>query len=90
MDMRFHWLRNRETLRQLRIYWRAGKLNLADYYTKHHSAKHHNEVRYEFLTPQARIDELNRRLDELKRRDPDEHRRFTGRVSQRNILEPYW
>ena len=90
MDMRFHWLRDRETLKQLRIYWRAGKLNLADYYTKHHPTKHHCEIRYEFLTPQARIDELNRRLDELKRRDPEEHRRFAGRVSQGTILEPYW
>ena len=28
MDMRFHWLRDCETLQQLRIYWRTGKLNL--------------------------------------------------------------
>ena len=30
MDMHFHWLRNRETLKQFRFYWRSGKLNLAD------------------------------------------------------------
>jgi hypothetical protein len=35
MDMRFHWLRDRESQKQLRIYWRPGKTNLADYFTKH-------------------------------------------------------
>ena len=27
MDMRFHWLRDRETLKQFRFYWRPGKLS---------------------------------------------------------------
>jgi len=27
MDMRFHWLRDRECQQQFRIYWRPGKLN---------------------------------------------------------------
>ena len=34
MDMRFHWLRDRECQNQFRIYWRPGPLNLGDYYTK--------------------------------------------------------
>ena len=61
MDMRFHWLRDRDTLRQLRFYWRAGTLNLADYFTKHHSAAHHKSVRGEFLTPQRVLDEARQR-----------------------------
>ncbi len=36
MDMRFHWLRDREAQGQFRIYWRPGKTNLVDYFTKHH------------------------------------------------------
>jgi hypothetical protein len=52
MDMRFHWLRDRECQRQFRIYWRPGKLNYADYWTKHHPAKHHQNIRKEFITPQ--------------------------------------
>ncbi len=52
MDMRFHWLRDRECQRQLRIYWQPGKLNYADYWTKHHPTKHHQHVRKEFITPQ--------------------------------------
>ena len=58
MDMRFHWLRDRETLLQFRIYWRSGKLNLADYFTKHHPASHHRDVRGEFLTKQIILDAI--------------------------------
>ena len=56
MDMRFHWLRDRETLLQFRIYWRSGTLNLADYFTKHHPASHHRSVRGKFLTTQTLLD----------------------------------
>eukprot|EP00804_Cyclotella_cryptica_P003427 CCRYP_018557-RA/>CCRYP_018557-RA protein AED:0.40 eAED:0.42 QI:0/0/0/1/0/0/5/0/472 len=41
MDMRFHWLRDRECQAQFKFYWRPGKTNYADYWTKHHSATHH-------------------------------------------------
>ena len=58
MDMRFHWLRDRECQEQFRIYWRPGKLNYADYWTKHHPAKHHQNIRNEFLTPQIVIEML--------------------------------
>jgi hypothetical protein len=44
MDMQFHWLRNRKTQCQFRIYWRPGKTNLADYFTKHHPPAHHVNV----------------------------------------------
>ena len=52
MDMRFHWLRDRECQEQFRIYWRPGKLNYADSWTKHHPAAHHQHIRQEFVTPQ--------------------------------------
>ena len=58
MDMRFHWLRDRECQEQFRIYWRPGKLNYADYWTKHHPAKHHQNIRNEFLTPQLILEML--------------------------------
>jgi hypothetical protein len=44
IDMRFHWLRCRNTQGQLRYYWRPGTQNLADYFTKHHLATHHKSV----------------------------------------------
>jgi hypothetical protein len=50
MDMRFHWLRDREAQGQFKIYWRPGKNNLADYFTKHHPPLHHVNVRSEFLS----------------------------------------
>ena len=58
MDMRLHWLRDRECQEQFRIYWRPGKLNYADYWTKHHAAKHHKNVRKEFLTPNIVLEML--------------------------------
>jgi hypothetical protein len=51
MDIRFHWLPNRECQRQLPIYWWPGKLNYADYWTKHQREIHHRNMRKEFLTP---------------------------------------
>jgi hypothetical protein len=50
MDMHFHWLRNREAQDRFLIYWRPGKTNLADYFTKHHPPLHHVNIRSEFLT----------------------------------------
>jgi hypothetical protein len=51
MDMRFHWLRDRQTQKQFRIYWRPGAQNRGDYWTKHHPPSHHRNMRPEFLTP---------------------------------------
>ncbi len=62
MDMRFHWLRDRECQEQFRIYWRPGKLNYADYWTKHHPAKHHKNIRNEFLTPMIMLEMLRQEL----------------------------
>ena len=63
MDMRFHWLRDRECQEQFRFYWRPGKLNYADYWTKHHSASHHKNTRREFLTPHIILETLRLKND---------------------------
>ena len=52
MDMRFRWLRDRSLQKELRIHWRSGKLNYADYFTKHHPPSHHRNTRKECITPQ--------------------------------------
>ena len=49
MDMRFHWLRDQS---------KPGSSNLADYWTKHHPASHHRNLRSEFLTPLKKVLEL--------------------------------
>jgi hypothetical protein len=41
IDMRFYWIRDHVRQGQFHIYWGPGQLNLADYFTKHHSASHH-------------------------------------------------
>ncbi len=58
MDMRFHWLRDRQCQEQFRIYWRPDKTNYADYWTKHHPATHHKHTRKEFLTPHIVVEML--------------------------------
>ena len=63
MDMRFHWLRDQECQEQFQIYWRPGKLNYANYWTKHHAAKHHQNVRKEFLTPHIVLEMLRQEQD---------------------------
>jgi hypothetical protein len=62
MDMRFHLLRDRDCQQQFHIYWRPGKDNYADYWTKHHPAKHHQHIRREFITPLIVLEML--RLDQ--------------------------
>ena len=64
MDMRFHWLRDREAQGQFRIYWRPGKTNLADYFTKHHPPSHHINVRSEYLTRVKDLAEARRQRQE--------------------------
>ena len=49
LDMRFYWVRDRVNQGQFRIHWRPGKTNLADYFTKHHSATHHRTMRPVYL-----------------------------------------
>ena len=55
MDMQLHWLCHWECQKQLRIYWRPGKLNYTNCWTEHHSGAHHQNMRKEFLTPNTVI-----------------------------------
>ena len=75
MDMQFHWLRDRECQQQFRFYWRPGKLNYADYWTKHHSAKHHRNVRREYLTPMVTLEYYRQRetWERAKQASEDSH-----------------
>jgi hypothetical protein len=49
IDMRFYWVRDRVNQGQFHIYWGPGKLNLADYYSKHHPPAHHQQMRGIYL-----------------------------------------
>jgi hypothetical protein len=58
MDMRFHWLRCRDSQGQFRYYWGPGINNRADYWTKHHCTAHHIEKRPEILTSKSILNAL--------------------------------
>ena len=44
-DIIFHWLRDKELLYHLRVYWYKRVNNDADYYTKHHLPIYHRQMR---------------------------------------------
>ena len=48
-DMKWHWLRDKEVLDQLRVYWEKITNNNADYYTKHHPPIHHCQMRPQYI-----------------------------------------
>ena len=45
IDMRFYWLQDRVSQKMFNVHLAPGKVNLADYYTKHHPAKHVKQIR---------------------------------------------
>ena len=49
MDMRFYWIRDRVRQGQFYVFWKPGKVNKADYFTKHHPASHHQAIRSTYL-----------------------------------------
>ena len=63
MGMRFHWLKDRECQQKFKFYWQPCKLNHTDFWTKHHSAAHHVNVRNEFLTPYIVIKMIRMKKD---------------------------
>ena len=65
MDMRFHWLQDRSMQKQFRFYWHPGPTNYADYWTKHHPAAHHRNMRTVFLTPFSQLLELRKKVNNL-------------------------
>ena len=47
--MRFHWLKDKDTQKCIRVYWKKGTDNEADYFTKHHATTHHRAVRNRYV-----------------------------------------
>ena len=48
-DMRYYWLRDRQTQHQFNIFWEKGVNNDADYFTKHHATAHHHAQRAKYV-----------------------------------------
>jgi hypothetical protein len=49
MEMRFFWIGDQVKRQYFKVYWHPGQENLADYFTKHFDAKHHQAVRQWYL-----------------------------------------
>ena len=49
IDMHFYWIRDRVKQNQFHVYWAPAHLNLADYFTKHHTPSHHRRMRKYFV-----------------------------------------
>jgi hypothetical protein len=62
MDMRFYWLKDRETQSFFQFHWKPVKNNLDDYWTKHHAAIHHSNIRSQILSRPSVITQLRDRL----------------------------
>jgi hypothetical protein len=50
MDMRWYWLRDRVSQGKILVYYRPGKDNLADPFTKHHTPAHIQKMKPNFLS----------------------------------------
>ena len=48
-DMRYYWLRDRQTQQQFLFFWDKGTNNDADYFTKHHPTKYHRHKRSRYV-----------------------------------------
>ena len=48
-DMRYHWMRDKETQKLFRYYWARGEDNNADYFTKHHPPRIHQLQRSKYI-----------------------------------------
>jgi len=53
IDMRYHWLRDQVNQKKFRVTWKAGKLNLADFFTKAHPVHHHLAIRWKYVVHDA-------------------------------------
>ena len=61
MDMQFYWLRDQERQKQFRFHWHPGPTNYTGYWTKHHSATHHKNIRKAFFIQMKVLDTLKKR-----------------------------
>ena len=48
-DMRYHWLRDKETHKIINVHWDKGKNNKADYFTKTHPTPYHRAQRPNYV-----------------------------------------
>jgi hypothetical protein len=86
MDMRFYWIRDHVNQGQYHVYWRKGGLNRANYFTKHHPTRHHQEMRPKVLhevNTTGRTDNYYEPLDDEETdNDVDESNHYAFTVTE--------
>ena len=45
IDMRYYWLQDRQSQKQIKVFWETKHTNLEDYFTKRHPETHHVQIR---------------------------------------------
>ena len=53
IDMRYHWIRDQVKQHTFKVTWKAGSLNLADFFTKAHPVHHHLAMRKKYVLKAA-------------------------------------
>ena len=53
IDMRFYWVCNCINQKQFHVYWAPARLNLTDYFMKHHTPSHHRAMCKYFVYTKA-------------------------------------
>ena len=48
-DMRYYWLRDRDSQKQFHFYWKPGATLNSDYFTKHHPTIYHRQKRATYV-----------------------------------------
>ena len=48
-DMRYHWIRDQQSQKNINVYWDKGQNNIADYFIEHHAPSHHKRMRSIYL-----------------------------------------
>ena len=77
MDMRYHWLRDKETQEIFEFLWQPAETNMGDYFTKHHPPTHHQNMRQHFLSSIVFHQIMTMNFKKLKRKL---HTESTARV----------
>jgi hypothetical protein len=78
MDMRFLWVADRVRQGQLKVIWRKGETNAADYSTKIHPHKHHKERRHLYVTDT--LVDSTKALQDRRPTIPPDHTRVPKRL----------
>eukprot|EP00957_Ditylum_brightwellii_P207535 15353414-Ditylum_brightwellii.AAC.1 len=58
INMRFHWLRCREAQQQFHIKWKKRGSNKADYHSKHHPSKVHQQQQMHYIVNAAVVQNI--------------------------------